>query len=69
MLGQAAARGVASSAIELRELRIELLERWPATAHLQLRNNGDLAAGIQLCPPARTLLLRISNAAIAALGL
>ncbi len=69
VLGQAAARLVAGGALDLRELLLELLECWPATAHLQLRNNGDLAAGISLCPPARTLLLRISKAAIAALGL
>ena len=69
VLGQAAAKLATSGAIELRELLLELLECWPATAELQLRNNGDLAAGIQLCPPARTLLLRISHAAIGALGL
>ena len=69
VLGQAAARLVATGTVDLRELLLELLECWPATTTLQLRNHGDLAAGIQLCPPARTLLLRISNATIAALGL
>ena len=69
VLGQAAARLVASGPVELRELLLELLECWPATARLELRANGDLAAAIQLCPPARTLLLRISDAAIAAIGL
>ena len=69
VLGQAAAKLVTTGAVDLRELLLELLECWPATAQLQLRNNGDLAAGIQLCPPARTLLLRISSATIAALGL
>ncbi len=69
VLGQAAAKLVSAGAVDLRELLLELLECWPATAELQLRNNGDLAAGIQLCPPARTLLLRIGNAAMEALGL
>jgi len=69
VLGQAAAKLVTTGGVDLRELLLELLECWPATAELQLRNNGDLAAGIQLCPPARTLLLRISHAAIGALGL
>ena len=54
---------------QLRELLLELTECWPATAELQLRSNGDLAAGVQLCPPARALLLRLGNATIAALGL
>jgi len=69
VLAQAAARLVATSAMDLRELLLELTECWPATAELQLRSNGDLAAGIQLCPPARALLLRLGNATIASLGL
>jgi tetratricopeptide (TPR) repeat protein len=69
VLGQAAARLVAGGAVDLRELLLELLECWPATTDFKLRNHGDLAAGIQLCPPARTLLLRIGSATIAALGL
>jgi hypothetical protein len=55
--------------MDLRELLLELTGCWPATAELQLRSNGDLAAGVQLCPPARALLLRLGNATIAALGL
>ncbi|MEX2205207.1 MAG: tetratricopeptide repeat protein, partial [Myxococcota bacterium] len=69
VLGQAAAKLMTSGTVDLRELLLELLECWPATAELQLRNNGDLAAGIQLCPPARTLLLRIGHATMGALGL
>ncbi len=69
VLGQAAARLVATSAVDLRELLLELAECWPRTAELQLRTNGDLAAAIQLCPPATALLLRLGNATIAALGL
>jgi tetratricopeptide (TPR) repeat protein len=68
-LGQAAARLATAGPIDLRELLLELLECWPATAHLELRSNGDLAAAVQLCPPARTLLLRISAGAIGELGL
>jgi tetratricopeptide (TPR) repeat protein len=69
VLGQAAARLATAGPIDLRELLVELLECWPATAHLELRANGDIAAAVQLCPPARTLLLRISAAAISELGL
>ena len=69
VLAQAAAKLVAAGQVELRELLLELLDCWPATAALQLRTNGDLAAGVQVCPPARTLLQRIGHAAIGALGL
>ncbi len=69
VLAQAAAKVLATGNVELRELLLELLECWPATAELQLRSKGDLAAGIQLCPPARTLLQRIANASIGALGI
>ena len=69
VLGLAAARLATAGQIELRELLLELLECWPATAHLELRANGDIAAAVQLCPPARALLLRISAAAIGELGL
>jgi hypothetical protein len=69
VLGQAAARLMVAGQTDLRELLCELLECWPTTSHLELRAHGDLPAGIQLCPPARTLLLRISESASGALGL
>jgi hypothetical protein len=69
VLAQAGARLLAAGQADLRELLLELLETWPASKHLELRASGDLAAAVQLCPPARALLLRISDAAVAGLGL
>ena len=69
MLGQAAARVLAAGQMELRELLLELLGAWPTTSRLELRTSGDLASAVQLCPPARVLLLRIASAVIGALGL
>jgi hypothetical protein len=48
---------------------LELLSAWPTTAKLELRASGDLASAVQLCPPARVLLLRIAAAVIGTLGL
>jgi hypothetical protein len=69
MLGQAAARVLATNEVELRDILLDLLACWPSTSKLELRASGDLASAIQLCPPARDLLLRVSSAVIATLGL
>jgi tetratricopeptide (TPR) repeat protein len=52
----------------LRETLVELLQRWPATAGLELQQIGDLAEVSQLCPPVRRLLLQIADAVTARLG-
>ena len=69
VLGHAAARVLAAGEMELRDLLLELLGSWPTTSRLELRASGDLASAVQLCPPARALLLRVASAVIAALGL
>ena len=69
ILGQAAARVLAAGQMELRDLLLELLGGWPTTSRLALRTSGDLASAVQLCPPARVLLLRVAGAVIGALGL
>jgi hypothetical protein len=69
VLGQAAARVLAAGRMELRDLLLELLAGWPTTARLELRASGDLASAVQLCPPARVLLLRVAGAVIGTLGL
>jgi hypothetical protein len=69
LLGHAAARVLAAGEMELRDLLLELLSCWPTTSRLELRANGDLASAVQLCPPARSLLLRVASAVIGALGL
>ena len=68
-LGQASARVLAGGRMELRDLLLELLAAWPTTAKLELRASGDIASAVQLCPPARALLLRVAGAVIGALGL
>jgi len=68
-LGQASARVLAGGGMELRDLLLELLAAWPTTAKLELRASGDIASAVQLCPPARALLLRVAGAVIGALGL
>ncbi len=69
VLGHAAARVLGSGQVELRELLLELLAVWPTTSRLELRASGDLASAVQLCPPARVLLLRVASAVIGSLGL
>ncbi|HTO09740.1 MAG TPA: hypothetical protein VMR86_22000 [Myxococcota bacterium] len=69
VLGQAAARVLAAGQMELRDLLLELLGGWPTTSRLALRASGDLASAVQLCPPARVLLLRVAGAVIGSLGL
>ena len=69
MLAQAAAMALRKSKCSLADALLHLLSNWPATSHLAVRSGGDLGAAVQLCPPARALLLRIRDAAIAALGL
>jgi hypothetical protein len=55
--------------LPLRDALLHLLSLWPATSQLDLRSGGDLAAALQLCPPARTLLLRLSDAVMDGIGL
>ncbi len=69
VLGHAAARVLGAGQMELRDLLLELLGNWPTTSRLELRASGDLASAVQLCPPARVLLLRVASAVIGALGL
>ncbi|MFI5314055.1 MAG: hypothetical protein ACHQ6T_00005 [Myxococcota bacterium] len=69
VLGHAAARVLAAGRMDLRDLLLELLSCWPTTAQLELRASGDLASAVQLCPPARVLLLRVASAVIGSLGL
>ncbi|HTO53327.1 MAG TPA: hypothetical protein VMR50_08070 [Myxococcota bacterium] len=69
VLGHAAARVLGAGQMELRELLLELLSGWPTTSKLSLRTSGDLASAVQLCPPARVLLLRVASAVIGSLGL
>ena len=69
VLGHAAARVLAAGQMGLRDLLLELLGAWPTTSRLELRASGDLASAVQLCPPARVLLLRVASAVIGSLGL
>ncbi|MFQ5513381.1 MAG: tetratricopeptide repeat protein [Myxococcota bacterium] len=69
VLALAAAIALREGRISLRELLLHLLAAWPATSHLDLRSGGSLAAALQLCPPARGVMLRIADAVISAIGL
>ena len=69
MLCEAAARAVLGRSLPLRDALLDLLQSWPATRRLDLRNGGDLGAALQLCDPARALLLRVADATLAGLGL
>ena len=69
LLCEAAAHAVVAGTLTLREALLDLLDCWPATRRLDLRNGGDLGAALQLCDPARALLLRIADETLAGLGL
>lgn len=69
LLAQATASAVQAGKLELGDALLALLDVWPATAELDLRSGGDRGAAIQLCPPARALLLRTLDGAVAGLGL
>ncbi|MCP4007307.1 MAG: tetratricopeptide repeat protein [bacterium] len=69
IVAQAAASALQSGSVALGDILPDLIELWPETAHLDLRHGGSMSATIQSCPPARSLLLRIGEAAIAGLGL
>jgi len=69
MLCEAAAGAVVSHELTLRDALLDLLDAWPATQRLDLRGGGDLGAAVQLCAPARALLLRIADATLSGLGL
>lgn len=69
LLCEAAARAVQARSLTLREALLALLESWPATRRLDLRNGGELGAALQLCDPARALLLRVADGTLGGLGL
>lgn len=69
LLCEAAARAVLSRSLPLRDALLDLLTCWPATRRLDVRNGGDLGSALQLCDPARALLLRVADATLAGLGL
>ena len=69
LLCEAAAHAVVAGTLTLREALLDLLDCWPATRRLDLHSGGDLGAALQLCDPARALLLRIADATLAGLGL
>ena len=69
VLAQAAAMVLSKGKHSLADVLLHLLAHWPTTSHLGLCAGGDLGAAVQLCPPARALLLRIRDAALDALGL
>ena len=68
VLAQAAAMALSQGKCSLGDALLHLLALWPATSHLGVRSGGDLGAAVQLCPPARALLLRIRDAVIRSLG-
>jgi tetratricopeptide (TPR) repeat protein len=69
VVGQAAARVIVAGELDLRETLLAVAAGWPATRHLDLRTGAQISAAIQACPAARSLLLRIADGAIDALGL
>jgi predicted Zn-dependent protease len=69
ILAQAAAMVLSEGKHSLADVLLHLLAHWPTTSHLGVCVGGDLGAAVQLCPPARALLLRIRDAALDALGL
>jgi hypothetical protein len=68
-LAQAAAGAIASGAVGLEEAMRGLLLFSEATERLELADSADPGAILQLCPPARALLLRVADGCIEALGL
>jgi Tfp pilus assembly protein PilF len=69
VLAEAGARCLERGQLGLNELLSALLSAWPETSHLDLEAAENLGAAIQICPPARSLLLRIAGATLDALGL
>ncbi|MEE9280381.1 MAG: tetratricopeptide repeat protein [Myxococcota bacterium] len=69
VLAEAAARLFDSGRMDLSALLACLLTAWAETSHLDTGVTENLGAAIQICPPARGLLLRIASAAIEGLGL
>jgi hypothetical protein len=67
LLAQAAACALNAGRTSTSEALHALLEQGALTHSLALRSGGDVSAAIQLCPPARVLLLRIADAVIEAL--
>jgi tetratricopeptide (TPR) repeat protein len=68
LLAQSMAMALTDGQVSLDEALRTLLTLWRTTSHLDLDGGGDLGAALQLCPPARALLLRIADATLAALG-
>jgi Tfp pilus assembly protein PilF len=68
-LAQAAAQAVAAGEVELEEAMRALLACCRETEQLELAGASDPGAILQLCPPARALLLRVADACTESLGL
>ena len=69
VLAEAAARTLERGHLDLDDLLHVLLGVWPATRHLETKPADNSGAVIQICPPARRLLLRIATATLDGLGL
>jgi Tfp pilus assembly protein PilF len=69
VLAQAAAQAVAAGEIGLEEAMRGLLTCSGQTEQLELADAPDPGAILQLCPPARSLLLRVADACTESLGL
>jgi Tfp pilus assembly protein PilF len=68
-LAQATAGAIAAGAVQLEEAMQGLLAFSGETEALELAGATDPGAILQLCPPARALLLRLADACTEALGL
>lgn len=69
VLAEAAARVFESGQLGLGRLLGALLRSWPETSQLDPRSSESTGSAIQICPPARALLLRIASGVIDGLGL
>lgn len=69
LYAEAAARAVDDGSLGLDQVLLALLKLWPETAQLGLDSGGDMAAATQLCPPAKTFLLRVADTTLGSLGL
>lgn len=61
LLAEAAAHAVSSAELSLHQA---LLACWPATRELNVNSGGNIGAVVQLCAPARALLLRVADETI-----
>ena len=69
VLAEAAAGTLERGRQDLDDLLRALLGAWPTTRHLDTEPADNPGPAIQICPPARALLLRIATAALDGLGL